>query len=231
MLGPPRARRPSHARPKSVPARSKNTDALWPNEPPSVNLKVEVQSESRQIEGLYADVEWALAQGLPERDLIAMLQRLAKAATPRSEYFIYAQRNLAELIVRRSPFRAARLARSVLAVRDDDRAYAVLGLSHMLMGNYRSAEKAYRSALALVPHCPWYAHNLGHLLDVALDRPREALPFLWIARRGLPHEPEIASSLAHALLQSGDKKGAQKELAQALGNEQEAQELLESWTR
>lgn len=160
-----------------------------------------------------------------------MLQRLAKAATPRSEYFIYAQRNLAELLVRRSPFRAARLARSVLAVRDDDRAYAVLGLSHMLMGNFRSAEKAYRSALALVPHCPWYAHNLGHLLDVGLSRPHEALSFLRIARRGLPHEPEIASSLAHALLRAGQRAEAEKELTSALSDATEARELIDEWAK
>lgn len=190
-----------------------------------------MQSESRQIEGLYADVEWALAQGLPERELIAMLQRLAKAAAPRSEYFIYAQRNLAELLVRRSPFRAARLAQSVLSVRDDDRAFAVLGLSHMLMGNYKSAEKAYRSALALLPHCPWYAHNLGHLLDVGLGRPEEALAFLRIARRGLPHEPEIASSHAHALLRSGDRAGAERELRVAVSDEREARGLLDQWAK
>jgi Flp pilus assembly protein TadD len=190
-----------------------------------------VKADPRQVEGLYTDVEWALAQGLSERDLIPMLQRLAQAAPPESEYAVYAQRNLAELLVRRSPFRAARLARGVLRTRDDDRAFAVLGLAHMLMGNFRSAEKAYRSALRLVPHCPWYAHNLGHLLDVGLGRPQEAIPFLRLALRGLPHEPEISSSLAHALLRAGARKDARLALEQAGETAAAAESLLEAWTR
>lgn len=188
-----------------------------------------MKSDPRQVEGLYTDVEWALAQGLSERDLIPMLQRLAKAAPPESEYSIYAQRNLAELIVRRSPFRAARLARGVLRAREDDRAYAVLGLAHLLMGNFRSAEKAYRAALGLVPHCPWYAHNLGHLLDVGLGRPREAIPYLKLAQRGLPHEPEISSSLAHALLNSGAKADALAVLERTLESREAADRVLASW--
>jgi Flp pilus assembly protein TadD len=158
-----------------------------------------------------------------------MLQRLAKAAPPESEYAVYAQRNLAELLVRRSPFRAARLARGVLRTRDDDRAFAVLGLAHMLMGNFRCAEKAYRSALRLIPHCPWYAHNLGHLLDVGLNRPLEAVPFLRLALRGLPQEPEIASSLAHALLRSGARPDAKAVLERAGETVESAESLLEGW--
>jgi Flp pilus assembly protein TadD len=188
-----------------------------------------VKSDLKQVEGLYTDVEWALAQGLSERDLVPMLQRLAKAAPPESEYAIYAQRNLAELLVRRSPFRAARLARGVLRTRDDDRAFAVLGLAHLLMGNYRSAEKAYKSALRLVPHCPWYAHNLGHLLDVALSRPAEAVPFLRLAARCLPHEPEIASSLAHALLGAHKKEEAEAVLIRAGETREAAARLLGEW--
>lgn len=188
-----------------------------------------MKSDSRQVEGLYTDVEWALAQGLSARDLIPMLQRLAQAAPRDSEYAVYAQRNLAELLVRRSPFRAARLARGVLEIREDDRAYAVLGLAHLLMGNYKSAEKSYRAALALVPHCPWYAHNLGHLLDVALGRPEEALRFLRLARRALPQEPEIATSLAHALFRLDREQEARRELEAALGDEREGEELLAVW--
>jgi Flp pilus assembly protein TadD len=188
-----------------------------------------VKSDLQQVEGLYTDVEWALAQGLSERDLVPMLQRLAKAAPPDSEYAVYAQRYLAELLVRRSPFRAARLARGVLRTRDDDRAFAVLGLAHLLMGNYRSAEKAYRSALRLVPHCPWYAHNLGHLLDVGLSRPAEAIPFLRLAKRCLPHEPEIASSLAHALLRSNARDEALAVLIRAGETQETADRLLRDW--
>lgn len=194
-----------------------------------VQSKSQVKSDPRQVEGLYTDVEWGLAQGLSERDLIPMLQRLAKAAAPESEYSVYAQRNLAELLVRRSPFRAARLARGVLRTREDDRAHAVLGLAHLLMGNYRSAEKAYRAALRLVPHCPWYAHNLGHLLDVALGRPAEAIAHLRLALRALPHEPEIASSLSHALLGAGQASEAQAVLVKAGESPEAALQMLEAW--
>jgi Flp pilus assembly protein TadD len=180
---------------------------------------------------MYTDIEWALSQGLPVGDLVPMVQRLMHQAAPDSPHLNYAKRQLAELIVRREPFRAARLAREVLADnRDDDRAWAALGLACLLMGHFRMAERAYRMAISLVPHCPWYAHNLGHLLDVALERPHEALPLLRMSRRALPHEPEIASSYAHALLMAGDEDGAWKHLLEAVeDNQARAEDLLRKW--
>ncbi len=71
---------------------------------------------------------------------------------------------------------------------DDDRAWAVLGFCQTLLGNYRYAAKAYRRAVHAAPKNPWYAHNLGHLLDVALDRVEEALPLLHIAYRSVPKD-------------------------------------------
>lgn len=190
----------------------------------------EVKSQSRSVESLYTDVEWALSQGLPLRDIIPMLQRLERAAEPRSPYAVYAKRQLAELVVEKNPFRAARLASDVLAVQEDDRAYAALGLAHMLLGNFRLAEKAYRSALRMVPHCPWYAHNLGHLLDVGQNKPERALEPLRLAYRLLPDEPEIGASLAHALLRMGDRKGAVTVLGRAFArDESRGAELLERW--
>lgn len=161
-----------------------------------------------------------------------MLERLGRTAPVGGVHYVYAKRLLAELLVKQQPFRAARLASEVLAHQEDDRAYAVLGLSHMLLGNYRLAEKAYRAALALSPHSPWYAHNLGHLLDVGLDRPEEALRLLAQAERTLPHEPEIRSSYAHALLRAGHGADARRELLVAVGeDEARADEILERWTR
>jgi len=190
-----------------------------------------VSRDARNIECLYTDIEWALSQGLPPRDLIPMLQRLVRAAEPESVYAVYAKRQLAEYIVQKEPFRAARLALEVLDVQADDRAYAVLGLSHLLLGNYRLAERAYKSALALVPHCPWYAHNLGHLLDVGRNNPRAALPYLRLSRRLMPHEPEIASSLAHALARAGQPEEAWDHLVEAVrGDSVRARELLTAWT-
>lgn len=187
---------------------------------------------SRTVESLYTDVEWALAQGLPLRDLVPMLQRLERAAEPKSVYAIYAKRQLAELLVEKSPFRAARLAQDVLAAQEDDRAYAALGLAMMLLGHYRAAERAYRNALRLVPRCPWYAHNLGHLLDVGRNLPAEALEPLRLAHRLLPEEPEIAASLAHALVRVGDEAGAKRVLLLGLrGDCERAAELLGEWRR
>lgn len=187
--------------------------------------------DARSIECLYTDVEWALSQGLPRRELSAMLERLVKAAEPRSSYALYGKRQLSELLVESVPFRAARLAHEILEVEPCDRAYAVLGLAHLLLGNYRLSERAYRAALRMVPHCPWYAHNLGHLLDVGLNRSAEALPLLELARRLLPHEPEIAGSLAHALVKEGKTREAMPHLLLAVrDDENRASELLQEWS-
>ena len=159
-----------------------------------------------------------------------MLERLAQSAPPGGVHYIYAKRLLAETLVREQPFRSARLAREVLDFQEDDRAYAVLGLSHMLLGNFRLAERAYRAALRLAPQSPWYAHNLGHLLDVALERPLEAVRLLAQARRALPLEPEIASSYAHALLRAGEAGRAREELLAAVdADEARADAILTRW--
>jgi len=160
-----------------------------------------------------------------------MVERLMQQAAPHSPHANYAKRQLAELIVRKEPFRAARLAREVLVDSpDDDRALAALGLASLLMGHYRMAERAYRSALALVPHCPWYAHNLGHLLDVALGRPHEALGLLRMARQALPHEPEIAGSYAHALYAARRPDEAWEHLLDSVEeNQARAQEIRDAW--
>lgn len=180
---------------------------------------------------MYTDIEWALSQGLPAGDLVPMVERLMHQAEPHSPHANYAKRQLAELIVRKEPFRAARLAREVLRDNpDDDRAYAALGLACLLMGHYRLAERSYRSALALVAHCPWYAHNLGHLLDVGMNRAEEAVPLLNMARRTLPHEPEIASSYAHALYRAGRHDEAWKHLLFAVeDNQAKAREIRDGW--
>lgn len=159
-----------------------------------------------------------------------MLERLAESAPRGGVHYIYAKRLLAESLVRQHPFRAARLAREVLEFQDDDRAHAVLGLSHMLLGNFRLAERAYRAALRLAPHSPWYAHNLGHLLDVALGKTTEAVRLLAQARKALPLEPEIASSYAHALLRAGEPERARQELLAAVdSDEARATQILTRW--
>jgi Tfp pilus assembly protein PilF len=136
---------------------------------------------------------------------------------------------LSELIVGDAPFRAARLARDVLASGESDRAWAVLGLAHSLLGHYHVAARSYRRALALAPDCGVYEHNLGHVLDVALDRPRDALVHLERAHKSMPEESEIASSYAHALLRSKQPEKARELLLRAVKGEAEADEILKAW--
>jgi tetratricopeptide (TPR) repeat protein len=152
-----------------------------------------------------------------------------RAAPPASDASYFAKLRLSELIVGDSPFRAARLARDVLASGESDRAWAVLGLAHSLLGHYRMAVRSYRRALALAPDCAVYEHNLGHVLDVALDRPRDALVHLERAHRSMPQEREISSSYAHALLRSGQPEKALELLRCAVDSPTAAEEILKAW--
>lgn len=160
---------------------------------------------------LRRSVDWALRQALDLDELVPMLRRLARHAPPDSEDFSFAHRHLAELSVERDPWRAALSARHVIALRpEDDGSWAVLGLSFTLMGHYHAAAAAYRRAVSLAPTNPWYAHNLGHLLDVTLDRPGEAVRLLSHAHDNQPGEANIAASYVHALGRVGRRSEARK---------------------
>jgi Tetratricopeptide repeat len=175
--------------------------------------------EERQAEAqrLRKDVEWALRRALDPSDVVPLLHRLARTAAPGSDESVFAHRHLAELIATRHPWRAALYARRVTSERpDDDRAWAVLALCQTLLGNYRYAAASYQRALSCSPKNPSYAHNLGHLLDVALGRPSEALFWLRTAAAAAPNHSEIATSLAHALARAGKIAEAKKVLARAM---------------
>src|ERR1700679_2666427 len=175
------------------------------------------RSAPGEIDRLRREVERALRENLEPEDILPLLARLARGADPDSDAWLYAHRHLAEIGVEHDPWRAALFARRVLARRgDDDGAWAVLGLAHSLLGNYRAAARAYERALALTPQNPWYAHNLGHLYDVALDRPADALPLLARATLAEPEEAEIAASYAHALARSGQIASAKRVLKRAI---------------
>ncbi|HKO49722.1 MAG TPA: tetratricopeptide repeat protein [Polyangiaceae bacterium] len=178
---------------------------------------------------MLTDVEWAMSKQFAARDLVPMLENLVRAAPSASEAAYFAKLRLSELIVGDAPFRAARLARDVLVRGESDRAWAVLGLAHTLLGNYRVAARSYRRALVLAPDCGVYEHNLGHVLDVALNRPHDALAHLERAHRELPEESEVASSYAHALLRSGQLDKARKLLARAVKSPQEADDIFKAW--
>jgi hypothetical protein len=151
-----------------------------------------------------------------------MLHRLSRTAAPGSDESVFAHRQLAELLAEKNPWRAAIYAKRVVSQRpEDDRGWALLGLSQTLLGHYRFAVSAYQKALACAPKNPWYAHNLGHLLDVALDRASDALFWLRAAYAGaasLGHgaNGDIAASFAHALARTGKLAEAKKVLARAM---------------
>jgi tetratricopeptide (TPR) repeat protein len=175
------------------------------------------QGWTREAERLQKDVELALRQAVDPGEVLPLLHRLARAAAEGTDESVFAHRNLAELLVERDPWRASLHARKVVAHReDDDRGWAMLGLCQTLLGNYRFAVSAYHSALRTAPKNPWYSHNLGHLLDVALGRPKDALPWLRAAYTGATWNAEVAASYAHALARAGELGQAKKVVAQAM---------------
>jgi tetratricopeptide (TPR) repeat protein len=184
-----------------------------------------------ELERLVGDVEWAKAQRLPARDLVPMLRRLVAAAPEGSPERTRARRDLAEQVLPTNPWQAARLARDVLRSSEDHHAYGVLGLAHTLLGNFKAAARAYRKALALAPGTPEYDHNLGHLLDVAFNRPLAAIPHLRRALAAIPAEAEFESSLAHALVRAGRREEGEALLRSALnGDLERTSEILRAWS-
>lgn len=169
-----------------------------------------------EAQRLRDEIERALHQTFDPVDVLPRLLRLSRGAPASSAHGIFAHGKLAELLVEQSPWRAALYARRVLAHQpEDDRAWAVLAFAHTLLGHYRSATHGYRRALAASPENPWYAHNLGHLLDVALGRPIEAVRWLRAARETRPESTEFAASLIHALARAGRMDEAKAALASA----------------
>jgi tetratricopeptide (TPR) repeat protein len=166
---------------------------------------------------LRQEIERALRRAFDPADVLPRLARLARLAPPASDDGVFAHRQLAELLVERHPWRAAIYARRALAhASDDDRAWAVLAFCQTLLGNFRCAAKAYQQAIASAPGNPWYAHNLGHLLDVALGAPHRALPWLRSAYDAKADNSEIVASYVHALARAGQTGEARGVLERAL---------------
>jgi tetratricopeptide (TPR) repeat protein len=162
-------------------------------------------------------IERKLARAVDPSHVLPLLHRLVRLADEDSDDAFFAQLHLAELLVERDPWRSALHARRVIARRpSDDRGWATLALCHALLGNYPSAVASYRRALENAPNNPWYAHNLGHLLDVALNRADEAAVTLRRAYRGAPQCGDVAASYAHALARTGRVAQARRVLQRAL---------------
>lgn len=153
-----------------------------------------------ELRSLRARAEQALQRDLPREHVRGLLEALAERASDDSPEACFANRHLAELLLEESPWRAAlHLRRLLKSSPEDDAAHALMGLSQALQGNYRMAVSSFRRAVAVSPSNPWYHHNLGHLLDVALCHPQEALPHLQRAFRAQPSQEEVGASYAQCL--------------------------------
>jgi Flp pilus assembly protein TadD len=161
--------------------------------------------EPAEIEGLRQQLERALRAGaFDPTDVLPRLAKLARHVPAASDDGVFAHLKMAELLVDRDPWRAALYVRRALAHRpDDDRAWATLAYCQTLLRNFRCAVRAYQSAIACAPGNPWYAHNLGHLYDVALGESARALPYLRTAYLAKNESSEIVASYAHALARAG----------------------------
>lgn len=169
-------------------------------------------------QSLRLEIERALRGAFDPADVLPRLARLARLAAPASDDAAFAHQKLAELLVERDPWRAALYVRRALALRsDDDRAWAVLAFCQTLLGNFRCAASAYKKAIACAPSNPWYAHNLGHLLDVALGEPKRALDWLRLAYQAKSDNSEVVASYAHALARAGRIDEARAILERARG--------------
>ncbi len=152
------------------------------------------------VRSLLRRAEQAIRSSKPRDHILRLLEQIVSNAAADSEAARFAHRHLAELRLEDSPWRAALHLRRVIQLdAEDDIAHALMGLCQALQANFKSAVASYRRAVALAPGNPWYSHNLGHLLDVALGAPRDALPYLRRAHKIEPAQEEVSASLAHCL--------------------------------
>lgn len=152
------------------------------------------------IHSLRRRAEQAIQASRPKAQIERILEELIDCADEGSKESCFAHRQLAELLLEENPWAAALHLRRVLQVDgDDDIAHALMGLCQALQGNFRVAVSSYRRAVSLCPSNPWYNHNLGHLLDVALDAPEDAIAYLRRAHRAQPLQEEVGASLALCL--------------------------------
>jgi Flp pilus assembly protein TadD len=153
-----------------------------------------------ELNSLRIRAEQALQRDLPKDHVRGLLDKLAERAVEGSPEACFANRHLAEMLLEDSPWRAAlHLRRLLKSCPEDDAGHALMGLSQALQANYRMAVSSFRRAVAISPANPWYHHNLGHLLDVALCRPQDAVAHLQRAFRAQPSQEEVGASFAQCL--------------------------------
>jgi len=141
--------------------------------------------------------------------IIPILSKMLRQAADGSSAAAFAKLHLAEALVEQKPWLASIHARSVLKDNPEEaRAWAVLALGQTHLGNFRYAIRSYSRALTLCPENVAYAHNLGHLLDIAEGASEAALPYLEAAYDGAKESLDILASLLHALVRTGQTRRA-----------------------
>ncbi len=191
-------------------------------------------SDSATVRRLHREAQEALRRSRRPAAVLPLLERLAVEAQPGGEPWRFAQRALLELWLPQRPWQAALAARRLLEHEPDaPELHGALALAHSLLGHFRAAIAAYRRAIRLDEDNPWFHHNLGHLLDVVLDAPQQALSHLLLAWRAAPEEPELAASLAHCLARLGDFETAEGLASDALraDPDNQAHRNLLDWIR
>jgi tetratricopeptide (TPR) repeat protein len=162
-------------------------------------------------------VERALADGERGDGVVRDLESIVRQAEDGDRDALFAHRQLAELRLEESPWRAAlHLRKLILADAADDGVFALMGLCQAMLGNFRAAIAAYHRAIEQAPRNPWYHHNLGHLLDVGLGNSSAALRHLRLAHELESTEDEITASLAHCLARLGQLAEARSLAAEAV---------------
>jgi tetratricopeptide (TPR) repeat protein len=170
-----------------------------------------------ELDRLRTRIDDALRRERPRSEVMPLLARLLAHAADHSELFVYAHRHMAELLITDEPWQSALHLRQVMrAGAADDTTHALMGLCQALLGNFDSAVYQYERALALDPDNAWYHHNLGHLLDVALNRPQAAASHLQWAHEAHPMEDEVTASLSHCLARLGQLPQAEVLAQEAL---------------
>ena len=187
----------------------------------------------QELGKLRQEAERSLDAAEPHKAL-KLLESLAQHAGTANAHALFAHRHLGELKLESNPWAAAlHLRRCLQWERGNHILHALMGLAQALLGNYRAAVSAYRDAVRLSPRNPWYHHNLGHLLDVALERPEDALPHLEEAHRLEASQHEVLASLAHCLAKLGRLQDAADiaSLAVALAPQNDHHRSLATWIR
>jgi len=168
-----------------------------------------------ELEALRTRAERALTEDgrEPRREA---LEALLNSAPEGGDNAIFAHRHLGELLLEENAWRAALHLRHVVRAQPgNDVGHALLGLCHALLGNYQACIASFRRALALSPSNAFYEHNLGHILDLGLDRPEQAEPYLRRACEHSTNHHEIVASHAHCLARLGRFREARQATATA----------------